>query len=108
VSELKPEIKAALSHREYFNQGGLKGFYPFSSRKSLMVYIVRSGVDTIAVFDGDIWHISDSDFHSLRTKEDLRLVKQVIGDHDAYSMFPVVPTLAAMDALLERLEVKEI
>jgi hypothetical protein len=108
VRELLDGTRAALRRREYFDQGGLKGYYPYSDARPHMVYIVKSGADVIALFDGDVWHISDSDFHQPIQKADLNAVKQVIGEHDEYSMFPVVPTLAAMDALLERLEVKEI
>lgn len=108
VRELLPETRAALMRREYFNQGGLKGYYPYANARPGLVYIVKSGADVLAIFDGDTWHISDSMFHQPIQMADLNAIKQVIGDHDEYSMFPVVPTLAAMDALMERLEVKEI
>lgn len=93
-----------IRKREYFTAGNLSGGYPYKdSTNGHMVYIIKSYAQPIAVFDGDTWHILDSGFISMVTSRHLNLVRRTLGNADAYSEFPVVPTLASMGALIERL-----
>lgn len=94
-----------IRKREYFTAGNLSGGYPPTKvyPDGGMTYVIKSYAQPIAVFDGDTWHILDSGFISMVTSRHLNLVRRTLGNADAYSEFPVVPTLASMDALIERL-----
>ncbi len=98
---------ASIRNFETFTAGKLSASFVYPLTMRPPVYIVKSYELPIAVFDGDTWHILDSDFISSTTSRHLNLVKRSIGTADAYSEFPVVPTKAAMDALIDRLTRKD-
>ncbi len=80
IKTLSPDtIKAFIRRREYFT-------------------IIKSYGEVIAVFDGSIWHISDSMFHTANQFAHVNMIVNAVEE-----VLNVVPTKASMDTLVERL-----
>lgn len=104
----RKDAERLLRTKQPFKSGNLTAQYPHMRIKTYpdlvdTIYVVKSYALPIAVFDGDVWHLLDSDFNSPTTNKHINWVRRVIGTNDAYSEYPVVPTKAAMVAFVDRL-----